>query len=125
MGALEARLSSEPRFGDGLTFDLVLHLPPLLSGQQEVQMLSGDILTACVLLDTEIYRNLTGQIRLRISFNIRKRFEEEISLSHRKHTFEGTYHRIIILGFCFGKWVECLELNLHLRLRLKSVMSSM
>lgn len=88
MGALEARLSSEPRFGDGLTFDLVLHLPPLLSGQQEVQMLSGDILTACVLLDTEIYRNLTGQIRLRISFNIRinmrKRFHSPTENTHLK-----------------------------------------
>lgn len=60
MGALEAPLSSESRFGDWLTSDLLLHLPPLLAGQQEVHMLGGDVFTEGVLVDTEIHRNLEG-----------------------------------------------------------------
>lgn len=63
MGALEAPLSSKPRFGEWLTFDLLLHLLPLLAGQQKVYMLSGDIFTEGVLVDTEIYRNLMGKMR--------------------------------------------------------------
>lgn len=62
MGALEAPLSSEPRFRNGLTFHLFLHLLPLLAGQQEVEMLSGDIFAEGILLDTVIYGNLIGQI---------------------------------------------------------------
>lgn len=51
-------LSSEPWFGDWLTSKLLLHLPPLLAGQHKVHMLSRDILTEGVLVDTEINRNL-------------------------------------------------------------------
>ncbi len=58
MGALEAPLSSESWFGDRLTFDLLLHLLPLLAGHQKVHVFSGDIFTVSVLLDTEIHRNL-------------------------------------------------------------------
>lgn len=61
MGALEAPLSSESWFGDWLAFDILFHLPPLLTGQQEVHMLRGDVFTEGVLVDTEIYRNLEGR----------------------------------------------------------------
>lgn len=60
MGALETPLSFEPWFGDGSTFDLLLHLLPLLAGQQEVDMLSKDILTVCLLVYAEVYRELMG-----------------------------------------------------------------
>lgn len=62
MGALEAPLSSEPWLGDGLTFDLLLHLLPLLAGQQKVEVLSGDIFTVGLLVHTEICRKLPGKI---------------------------------------------------------------
>lgn len=54
MGALEAPLSSEPWFGDGPTFDLLLHLLPLLPGHHKVYMLGGDVLTESVLVYAEI-----------------------------------------------------------------------
>lgn len=83
MSALEAPLSSEPGFGDGLTFHLLLHLLPLLAGQQEVKMLSGDIFTEGVLLDTVIYRNLRRQIQLWISFSIRINMKKRESIQER------------------------------------------
>lgn len=58
VGPLEAPLSSQPRFGDGMTFHLLLHLLPLLAGQQEVHVLGGDVVTVGVLEDAEVYRNL-------------------------------------------------------------------
>lgn len=63
VGALEAPLSSEAWFGDWLTFDLLLHLPPLLSGQQKVHMLSGDVSTVGLFLDTEIHGSLSEEQR--------------------------------------------------------------
>lgn len=50
MGALEAPLSSEPWFGDGSTFDLLLHLLPLLAGQEKVKVLGGDVIAEVVLV---------------------------------------------------------------------------
>lgn len=67
VGALEAPLGSEPWFGNWLTFDFFLHLPPLLAGQQKVHMLSGDIFTEGLLVDMEIYRNLTRRMTLRVT----------------------------------------------------------
>lgn len=60
MGALEAPLSPEPRFGDGLTFDILLHLLPLPAGQQKVNMLGGDVGTERLLVHAEIRRSLRG-----------------------------------------------------------------
>lgn len=89
MGALEAPLSSEPWFRDWLTLDLLLHLPPLLTGQQEVHMLGGDIFTVGILVDTEIYRKLMRQMTVRI-----KHTGDVYSV---KMTFEGT---------CCGEFAE-------------------
>lgn len=58
VGALEAPLSCEPWFGGRPTFDLLLHLPPLLTGQQKVDVLGGDIVAEVVLVHGEICRNL-------------------------------------------------------------------
>lgn len=58
VGALEAPLSSQTWFRDWMSSNLLLHFLPLLAGQEKVHMLSGDVLTEGVLLDTEIYRNL-------------------------------------------------------------------
>lgn len=58
VGALEASLSSQAWFRDGISSNLLLHFPPLLAGQEKVHMLGGDVLTEGVLLDTEIYRDL-------------------------------------------------------------------
>lgn len=58
MGALKAPLSSEPWFGDRSTFDLLLHLLPLLAGQQKVYVLSGDVIAEIVLVYREICGNL-------------------------------------------------------------------
>lgn len=68
MGALEAPLSSEPWFGDGLTSDLLLHLLPLLTGHHKVYMLCGDVLTESILLYAEIYRYLMEMMGVRIIF---------------------------------------------------------
>ena len=62
VGALETPLSSEPGLWDWLTFDLLLHLHPLVAGHQEVHMLIGDILTQAVFVDAEIYRDLLGML---------------------------------------------------------------
>lgn len=70
MGALEAPLSSEPRFGDWLTSDLLLHLPPLLAGHQEVHMLGGDVFTEGVLVDAEIYRKLAGEVGFMVTMQV-------------------------------------------------------
>lgn len=70
MGALEAPLSSESWFGDWLAFDLLFHLPPLLTGQQEVHMLGGDVFTEGVLVDTEIYGNLEEEMGFRITAKV-------------------------------------------------------
>ncbi|KAF3858919.1 hypothetical protein F7725_012120, partial [Dissostichus mawsoni] len=51
-----------PWFGDRLTFDLFLHIPPLLPGQQEVHMLVGDMFTVALHPDTEVCRNLKGRV---------------------------------------------------------------
>lgn len=59
MGALEAPLSAQAWLGDGVTAHLLLHLPPLLASQEEVHVLSGHVLAEGVLLDAEIYGNLT------------------------------------------------------------------
>lgn len=59
VGALEAPLGSQAWFGDWVTSNLLLHFPPLLASQEEVHVLGGHVLAEGVLLDTEIYRNLT------------------------------------------------------------------
>lgn len=63
VGALETPLSSETWFGDRPTFDLLLHLLPLLSGQQKVYVLSGDVIAEIVLVHSKISRNLWRQWR--------------------------------------------------------------
>lgn len=68
MGALEAPLSSEPRFGDGPTSDLLLHLLPLLTGHHKVYMLCGDVLTESILRYAEIHRYLREMMGVRIIF---------------------------------------------------------
>lgn len=77
VGAMEAPLASEPWLGDALTFDL-LHLSPLLPGQQKVHMLNGDILTVDLRVDARVYRNLQEKImvRIRLFFMILKSFKK-------------------------------------------------
>lgn len=85
MGALEAPLSSEPGLGDWLTFDLLLHLHPLVAGQQEVHMLVGDILTQGVLVDAEIYRDLVGMLGF---WSFRRHFSLDIyTFRHLKRAY--------------------------------------
>lgn len=66
VGSLEAPLSFEPWFRDGPTFDLLLHLLPLLTGQHEVDVLSGDVVTEIVLVHREVCRKLWRRRRSRL-----------------------------------------------------------